>query len=220
MLCFCVQHELHANCFQEMTHIQHNLYKEWLTRYLAYTNVQVTASGKLSQYQVKWSTFTVTDVTPPTNTKVYCHYYLISLSKFQTPLYCQILTNYYIVKFDIPVTVHCVKFLIINPTRCTNFSNFFLEWNSTCFRQFLHPSSGVFHCTHSNGICHTGLLCVQYSDDEWRNCPKHVEFHSKNKFEKLVHLVGFIKRNTISSITDNNVIFIIISLIICRYNFI
>ena len=24
--------------------------------------------------------------------------------------------------------------------------------------QFLCPSSGVFHCTHSNGICHTGLL--------------------------------------------------------------
>jgi len=23
------------------------------------------------------------------------------------------------------------------------------------------------------------------------NCPKHVEFYSKNKFEKLVHLVGF-----------------------------
>jgi len=28
-----------------------------------------------------------------------------------------------------------------------------------------------------------------------RNCLKHVEFHSKNKFEKLVHLVGFILRN-------------------------
>jgi len=27
-----------------------------------------------------------------------------------------------------------------------------------------------------------------------KNCPKHVEFHSKNKFEKLVHLVGFILR--------------------------
>jgi len=26
------------------------------------------------------------------------------------------------------------------------------------------------------------------------NCPKYVEFHSKNKFEKLVHLVGFIIR--------------------------
>ena len=27
-----------------------------------------------------------------------------------------------------------------------------------------------------------------------RNCLKHVEFYSKNKFEKLVHLVGFIIR--------------------------
>ena len=27
------------------------------------------------------------------------------------------------------------------------------------------------------------------------NCPEHVEFHSKNKFEKSVHIVGFIIRN-------------------------
>jgi len=27
-----------------------------------------------------------------------------------------------------------------------------------------------------------------------KNSPKHVEFHSKNKFEKLKHLVGFIIR--------------------------
>jgi hypothetical protein len=32
------------------------------------------------------------------------------------------------------------------------------------------------------------LLCVQ------KTCPKHVEFYSKNKFEKLGHLVGFIIR--------------------------
>jgi hypothetical protein len=32
-------------------------------------------------------------------------------------------------------------------------------------------------------------------EDGQKNCPKHVEFHSKNKFEKLVHLVGFIVRN-------------------------
>jgi len=40
------------------------------------------------------------------------------------------------------------------------------------------------------------LLCVQWKtpDDGTRNCPKHVEFHSKNKCEKLVHLVGFIIR--------------------------
>ena len=63
-------------------------------------------------------------------------------------------------------------------------------------------------------ICHTGyadcllvssqhnlydiylLLCVQYwnPDDGQKTCPKHVEFYSKNKFEKLVYLVGFIIR--------------------------
>jgi hypothetical protein len=60
--------------------------------------------------------------------------------------------------FDIHMTVHHDKFPIIKPTTCTNFSNLFLEWNSTCFGQCLCPSSGVFRCTHSNGICHTGLL--------------------------------------------------------------
>jgi hypothetical protein len=88
-------------------------------------------------------------------------------------------------------------FLIIKPTRCTNFSNLFLECNSTCFGEFLCPSSGIFHYTHSNGICLTGLLCVQWKtpDDGQKNCPKHVELHYKNKFEKFVHLVGFIIRN-------------------------
>jgi len=33
---------------------------------------------------------------------------------------------------------------------------------------------------------------VKTPDDGQRNCPKYVEFYSKNKFEKLVHLVGFI----------------------------
>ena len=91
--------------------------------------------------------------------------------------------------------VYC-NVLIIKPTRCTNFSNLFLEYNSTCLGQFLCPSSGVFHCTHSYGICHTGLLCAQWKTPYGgqRNCPRHVELYSKNKFEKLVHLVGFIIR--------------------------
>jgi len=40
------------------------------------------------------------------------------------------------------------------------------------------------------------LLCVQWKTpgDGQKKCPKHVEFYSKNKFEKLVHLVGFIIR--------------------------
>ena len=38
--------------------------------------------------------------------------------------------------------------------------------------------------------------CCVYSenDDGQRNCPKHVEVYSKNKFEKLVRLAGFIIR--------------------------
>jgi len=36
------------------------------------------------------------------------------------------------------------------------------------------------------------MFTVKTPDDGQRNCPKHVEFYSKNKFEKSVHLVGFI----------------------------
>jgi hypothetical protein len=49
------------------------------------------------------------------------------------------------------------------------------------------------------------LLCLQSKtpDDGQRNCPKHVEFYSKNKLEKLVHLVGFIIR---ISRSDKNIL--------------
>ena len=39
------------------------------------------------------------------------------------------------------------------------------------------------------------MCTVKTPDDGQRNCPKHIKFYSKNKFEKLVHLVGFIIRN-------------------------
>jgi len=39
---------------------------------------------------------------------------------------------------------------------------------------------------------HTKRYMSYTSNDGQRNCPKHVEFYSRNKFEKLVHLVGFI----------------------------
>ena len=38
------------------------------------------------------------------------------------------------------------------------------------------------------------MCTVKTPDDGQRNCSKHVEFYSKNKLEKLVHLVGFIVR--------------------------
>jgi len=48
----------------------------------------------------------------------------------------------------------------------------------------------------SKRVWHTQLLCVQWNtpDDGRRNCPKRAEFYSKNKFEKSVHIVGFIVR--------------------------
>jgi hypothetical protein len=98
------------------------------------------------------------------------------------------------------VTVHHDTFLIIKPNRCTNFSN----WNKTLH---VSDSSSVQHqefvTVHtamvyvSKPVWHTLLLFVQWKtpDNGQRNCPKHLEFHSKNKFEKLVHLVGFIIRS-------------------------
>ena len=116
-------------------------------------------------------------------------------------------------------------FLFNKTNRRTNFPNSFLSRNSTCFGQFLCPSSGVFHCTFGTGICHAGLMTafkhnqdgtsssclkavikpawhtpvpnVQWKtpDDGQRNCPKHVEFLDKNKFGKLVRLLVLLKRN-------------------------
>jgi len=40
----------------------------------------------------------------------------------------------------------------------------------------------------------TNVQCTGKTDGGQRNCPKHVEFCSENKFEKLVHLVGFVIR--------------------------
>jgi len=75
-------------------------------------------------------------------------------------------------------------------------------WNkTTCFGQFLGPSSGVFRCTRGNGICHTGYIYSLRAGSGrisvlmlLASCPKRVEFYSKNKFEKLLQLVGFILR--------------------------
>ena len=46
----------------------------------------------------------------------------------------------------------------------------------------------------STPVWHVPLLCVEWRtpDDGQRNCPKHGELYSKNKFQKLVHLVGII----------------------------
>ena len=71
-------------------------------------------------------------------------------------------------------------------------------WNETLH---VSDSSSVHHLeffiVHTANLYGIPLLCVQWKtpDDGQRNCPKRVEFHPKNKFEKLVHLVGCTKRN-------------------------
>jgi hypothetical protein len=57
---------------------------------------------------------------------------------------------------------------------------------------------------HPDLPCNCQQTCITYTiavgtaktpDDGQKNCLKYAEFHSKNKFVKLVHLVGFIIRN-------------------------
>jgi hypothetical protein len=41
-------------------------------------------------------------------------------------------------------------------------------------------------------MTYTIAECTVNPDDGQRNCPKNVEFHLQNKFEKSVHIVGLI----------------------------
>ena len=69
------------------------------------------------------------------------------------------------------------------------YKSIFLDWLSDCHRDPASKQSANLYDIYL-------LLCVQCwsPDDGQRDCPKHVEFYSKNKFEELVHLVGFIVR--------------------------
>jgi len=60
----------------------------------------------------------------------------------------------------------------------------------------------TLHVSDSSSVHHQDFFSVQWKtpDDGQRNCPKHVEFYSKNKFEKLVHLVGLYYKNWIKSV--------------------
>ena len=61
-----------------------------------------------------------------------------------------------------------------------------------------HQEFSTVHTTNLYGpVWHKPLLCVQWKtpDDGQKNSPKHVEFYSINKFEKLVYIFGFILRS-------------------------
>jgi len=76
-----------------------------------------------------------------------------------------------------------------------SFSLYTQQWYmSYRFADSLRAGSGPTVLILLASYIHLPLLRVQWqtTDDGQRNCPKHVEFYSKNKYEKLVHLVGFI----------------------------
>jgi hypothetical protein len=102
-------------------------------------------------------------------------------------------------------------FLIIKPTRRTNFSNLFWKLNSTCFGQFLCPSSGVIHYCSSILIlllfesclqtCMTYTIAEFTVNNSWRWAEELSEtcrVSFQNKFKKSVHLAGFIIRKFIA----------------------
>jgi hypothetical protein len=75
--------------------------------------------------------------------------------------------------FNVHVTVHRDRFLIIEPTRCIEQDQDVPFWS--CSQDVSKP------------VWHIPSLCVQSKtpDDVERNCLKHVEFHSKIKFWEI-----------------------------------
>ena len=106
---------------------------------------------------------------------------------------------------------HAVQVIsIVKPTRCTNVSNLFyfgmtLYMFRTVYqsiirssRLYIQQQAYVKKILMSSGqqyLFHICLLPYVQSwtpGDGWRYHPKHVQCHSKiNKFDTLVHLVGF-----------------------------
>ena len=64
------------------------------------------------------------------------------------------------------------------------------DQDGPCSVLILLASCQQIYMTYTIAVC----TVRETPDDGQRNCLKHIEFYSKNKFEKLVHLVGFIIR--------------------------
>ena len=81
-----------------------------------------------------------------------------------------------------------VWFLIIEPTRCTNFLKFYFEMKLYMFQTVPLSIIRSFSLQAvSKPVWHIPLLCVQWKtpDDGQRNCSKHAEFHSEIRFWEI-----------------------------------
>jgi hypothetical protein len=132
----------------------------------------------------------------------------------------------YVIFFYVRVTVHrnvtvhhymwpsiVTNFFTIKPTRCTNFTNLFCH-ETTCFGQFVCPSSGVYSLYTQQGqdgtvvpswscskavykpVWRIPLLSLQWINSWWwtDELSETCRVSWQNKFLKLVHLVGFITK--------------------------
>jgi hypothetical protein len=119
------------------------------------------------------------------------------------------------------VKVHRNKFLYNKTNQMHEFPKFTPAWNSTCFGQFLCPSSGVYslYTRHwymsyrfedsfragpgwnavpfwscSKTVWHIPVPSVRRINSWWgaEELPKTCGVSCRSKFGKLVHLVGFI----------------------------
>jgi len=61
-------------------------------------------------------------------------------------------------------------------------------------QNWFHPDPARKLSANLYDMYHCCLYSEKIPDDVQRIYPKHLMFYSKNKFEKLVHLVGFIIR--------------------------
>jgi len=105
------------------------------------------------------------------------------------------------------------------------FHKFILSWNSTCFGQFVCPSSEVYSlytqkwymsywfvdsfragpewsCSKAvyKPVWHTPLLSIQWINSWWwtDELSETWRVSWQNKFVKLVHLVGFITKKSVT----------------------
>jgi hypothetical protein len=83
-------------------------------------------------------------------------------------------------------------FLIIKPTRCTNFSNLFWKWNSTCFWSC---SKAVY-----KPVWHITLLSVQWITSWWwkEELSETCRVSFPKQIWEISHLVGFITRKFVT----------------------
>jgi hypothetical protein len=116
--------------------------------------------------------------------------------------------------FYFNVTVlHRNKFLYNKTNQMHQFPKFTPEWNSTCFGQFVCPSSGVYSlytqqwymsyrfvppwsCSKAvyKLVWHIPLLSVEWINSWWRTdeLSETCRVSLQNKFVEVVHVVGFI----------------------------